>query len=247
MSLRSWPLTLDLMDYIRIAICVCVAAFVCSQGRMPGFFAPLKLGPSVAAEIKEEDPPERDPKYYFQASTVVFRIDNTLFRIHENFLSSEENTLCSRIRQSRSPEIWLDGSSDARAIVLDDIPIEEFRSLLYYFYYERTHQLARELGEVEYLQELLAVSYRTRMPEIFEYASNRLSNLQPPLPPHQRVSLYLRYEDSLSERDWLYPAVAELLGQVEPLDSEQARQVGLELLQMIACMREDMDGDGTFR
>jgi hypothetical protein len=88
------------------------------------------------------------------------------------------------------------------------------------------------------------------MSKIFDYASNRLGNLQPPLPPHQRVSLYLQYEDSLSEPEWLYPAVAELLEQVEPLDSEQARQVELELLQKIAWMREDlrlyMDGDGTF-
>jgi len=30
----------------------------------------------------------------------------------------------------------MNGSSDAKAIVLDDIPIEEFRALLYYFYHE---------------------------------------------------------------------------------------------------------------
>lgn len=109
--------------------------------------------------------------------------------------------------------------------------------------YRRTRSFSRE-GEIEHLEDLLAVSDRTRMSKIREYASERLRNFQPPLLPHKRVALCLRYK--LPERTWLYPAVAELLEQVEPLDSEEAEQVGLALFQKIAWMREDLRryGDG---
>jgi hypothetical protein len=64
------------------------------------------------------------------------KIQGTLFRVHEDFLLSEESTLHSRVCQSRLSRLHANGSSDARAIVLDDIPITEFRALLYYFYHE---------------------------------------------------------------------------------------------------------------
>ena len=188
--------------------------------------------------------------------------------MHENFLSFEENDLWSRIKLIRFLKKWLDGSSDDRAIALDDVPVAEFRALLDYFYHEcvfpfnglldtmlsrlcsgsrRTRNFTRE-AEIGYLQDLLAVSTRIKMVTIFEYASKRLENLQPPLSPHKRILLCQQYSLKLST--WLYPAVAELLEQVEPLNIDEAQQVGLELFQKIAAMREDLrqfrNEDGTF-
>lgn len=106
----------------------------------------------------------------------------------------------------------------------------------------------RREREIKYLQELLAASTRTEMSKIFEYASKRLCNLQPPLPPHRRILLFQQYR--LEPTVWLYPAVVELLERVEPLNIDEAKQVGLELLQKIATLREDLrpyrNDDGTF-
>lgn len=64
------------------------------------------------------------------------KIQGTLFRVHEDFLLFGQSTLRSRVGQSRLPRVHANGSSDARAIVLDDISITEFRALLFYFYHE---------------------------------------------------------------------------------------------------------------
>lgn len=114
--------------------------------------------------------------------------------------------------------------------------------------YRRTRRLTGE-REVNYLQELLAASARIRMFRVLAYASKQIRNLQPPLPPHTRI--FLCQAHSFNKSDWLYPAVAELLEQVEPLNMDEAQLIGLELLQKIAAMREELhsyrDEDGTFR
>lgn len=114
------------------------------------------------------------------------------------------------------------------------------------FGYRRTRELTRE-REIEYLHELLAASSRTQMSKVFEYASKKIINLQPPLPPHRRIFLYQQYP--LTPSVWLYPAIAELIEQVEPLNMDEAQQVGLGLLEKIAAMREAMrpsrNEDGT--
>jgi len=91
---------------------------------------------------------------------------------------------------------------------------------------------------VEYLYELLAIADRVEMSRVRKYAIKRLHNLQPPLPPLRRILLYQEY--TLSQYVWLYPAVAELLERAEPLNPDEAREAGCELLQKIAMMREDL-------
>jgi hypothetical protein len=76
------------------------------------------------------------------------------------------------------------------------------------------------------------------MRKILGYASKQLASLQPPLPPHRRIFLCHQY--SLKPSVWFYPAVVELLEQVEPLNMDEAKQVGLELFQKIAMIREDL-------
>jgi hypothetical protein len=86
------------------------------------------------------------------------------------------------------------------------------------------------------------------MNKIFDYASKRLYNLQPPLPPHKRILLWKQY--SLAKPVWLYPAVVELLERVEPLNLDEAQQIGLELFQKISSIREALatyrSEDGIF-
>ena len=101
---------------------------------------------------------------------------------------------------------------------------------------------------MEYLYELLSIADRTEMSRVRRYAIRRLYNLQPSLPPLRRILLCERY--TLSRSLWLYPAVVELLEQVEPLNPDEAQEAGWELLQKIAMMREALapvrSEDGTF-
>lgn len=62
------------MDYILIAIgAIFVASALLLQRRMTPLTL-FKLGTSIAAEFKEDNPPRRDPEYYFLTSTIIFRV-----------------------------------------------------------------------------------------------------------------------------------------------------------------------------
>lgn len=150
------------MDYL-VSFSAIVKGFFVALATLLTYLASFRTGAAAGIELQpldrppgegEENPPRRDPNYYYLPTTIVFRvcfflgvtpectqsmhvkIQGTLFRVHEDFLISEQSTLRSRVRQSRLPRVHANGSSDARAIVLDDIPITEFRALLHYFYHE---------------------------------------------------------------------------------------------------------------
>lgn len=92
--------------------------------------------------------------------------------------------------------------------------------------------------EMEYLCELLAAADRIEMASVCKYATKRLHGIQPPLSPLKRILLCQEY--SLPPYVWLYPAVVELLERAEPLNLDEAEQVGFELFQKIAMMRETL-------
>jgi hypothetical protein len=234
---------------------------------------------------KEENPPRRDPDYYYQATTIVLKVSFLHHVFYWNILTSSafrsrthsfaytktscflSKVLCGREYVSpASQQVQMNGSSDARAIVLDDIPIGEFRALLYYFYHEyvtrfnspnpsvlskfgsrRIHSLT-PAREVEYLYDLLSIADRTEMSSVRSYAARRLYNLEPQLPPLRRILLYQQF--ALPHLLWLYPAVVELLERAEPLNLDEAEEAGWELLQKIATLREILaplrGEDGTF-
>ncbi|KAG9092566.1 hypothetical protein FS749_015612 [Ceratobasidium sp. UAMH 11750] len=99
-------------------------------GCHPSTIPDMTTGPTEATM----DPPAvRDNGYYFDDGSVIFRVENTLFKIHATRLTSVSEVLHDMLQLPQSPD-FIEGTHDTNPVPLLDVKAEQFRNLLYIFY-----------------------------------------------------------------------------------------------------------------
>ncbi|KAJ7595014.1 hypothetical protein C8J56DRAFT_454550 [Mycena floridula] len=171
----------------------------------------------------------RNETYYFDDELSIFLVENQLFKVQRHFLKEESQAfrwmfLCPP--QSGGKE----GLSDEHAIVLPGVTVQEFESLLDFFYKYHTYD---HLTPINKWINLLSISTR------FDFERSRNRAIQEigsswGLDPIEQIDLAEKYE----VRQWLRPAYAALCQRANPLELSEAMKLGYERTVLIARARE---------
>ncbi|KAN0125696.1 hypothetical protein V8E52_000903 [Russula decolorans] len=167
----------------------------------------------------------RHHKYFFKDGNVTFLVDGTLYCVHRYFFSRDSAYFSTRFDQL--------GIRDHEAlpvtISLGDIERKDFEAFLSILYPEDFEQ--HDLCYEEWKSVL-------HLSSCWDFASIRglaLNNIQPPT-PHDRLLLARTY----SVDHWLNPALSALCERRAPLSLDEARQMNIEDVVLVATVREDI-------
>ncbi|KAF8504683.1 hypothetical protein F5888DRAFT_774080 [Russula emetica] len=166
-------------------------------------------------------------KYFFKDGNVSFLVDGTLYCVHRYFFSRDSVYFSTRfdqlgIRDHEALSITISLSNVERK------DLDAFLSILYPENFEQ-HDLSYEEWK-----SVLHLSTR------WDFASIRrlaLNNIQPPT-PYDRLLLARTY----SVDDWVIPALSALCEREASLSLDEARQMDIEDVVLVATVREDVRG-----
>ncbi|KAG1855692.1 hypothetical protein DFJ58DRAFT_840993 [Suillus subalutaceus] len=120
--------------------------------------------------------PTRHPIYYFNASSHIFQVENTLYKLCSSILSASSNVfrdMFSTMENSRQPEV--DGMCDDKPIHLNGISRETFELFLE-FTFGRMHTGSHSIDELsKFLPKLINLAIKYHIRSIFPYAFQQLA------------------------------------------------------------------------
>ncbi|KAJ2919704.1 hypothetical protein MD484_g666, partial [Candolleomyces efflorescens] len=198
---------------------------------------------------------QRHSKYYFNDDLVIFKVENSLFRVHKHYLIKESEVFQSMFScppDTAGPE----GCTEDKPIVLPEVKVQEFEALLDVFYergycdkepriglpstwFSRGDASKLDADEKAHLRErlqgLLSVADRFGFEEIKGLAIKALEkDSLVKLGPVDKIILAHQFDVS----DWLRPAYTKLCQRSKPLSTTEAGKLGAETAALIAQARE---------
>ncbi|TFK75563.1 hypothetical protein BDN72DRAFT_757466, partial [Pluteus cervinus] len=175
-------------------------------------------------------------------------VEGTLFRVHQHFLVRESEVF-KWMFTNLSEKDGRQGDSDTNPIVLTDVQIDEFESLLDFFY----NGMHDHLGAIaasqksrqppktplsnsspQHLMNLLSISTRFEFDRIRQYATDELQRITNTLDPIDVILLAEKHDVF----QWIAPALSRLCQRDKPLTVVEARKLGFETAILVAEARE---------
>jgi len=173
----------------------------------------------------------RHDTYFFKDGNVTFLIDDTLYCVHRFFFSRDSTYFSERFSKL--------GIRDHEAlpivISIDDVENDDFEALLSVLYPANF-----EAHELSYKQwkSVLHLSTRWGFASLRELALKSIE----PLTSYDQLVLARTY----SVEHWVLPALTALCSRTLPLSLDEARQMSVEDVVLVATVREEIR-DGTLR
>ncbi|KAH9174991.1 hypothetical protein EDB89DRAFT_429439 [Lactarius sanguifluus] len=169
--------------------------------------------------------------YFFKDGNVTFLIDGTLYCVHRYFFSRDSVYFSTRFAQLDIR----DHEALPTIISLGDIERKDFEALLSVLY-----PVDFEGHELTYEQwkSVLHLSTHWGFTSLRKLA---LNSIKPPT-PHDRLVLARAY----SVNHWVLPALTALCERTLPLSLDEAQQMAMEDVILVARVREEIRG-GTLR
>ncbi|KAF8504688.1 hypothetical protein F5888DRAFT_1903604 [Russula emetica] len=167
----------------------------------------------------------RHHKYFFQDGNVTYLVDDTLYCVHRYFFSRDSVYFSTLFDQLG----FRDHEALPITISLGNTERKNFDAFLSILYPENFEQ-----HDLSYEEWKFVLHLSTR----WDFASIRrlaLNNIQPPT-PHDRLLLARTY----SIDEWVNPALSELCERRAPLSLDEARQMDIEDVVLVATVREDI-------
>ncbi|KAI0250023.1 hypothetical protein BJV78DRAFT_1128651 [Lactifluus subvellereus] len=172
-----------------------------------------------------DDPFLRHDKYFFNDGNITFLVDDTLYCVHRYFFSRDSEYFSTRFAQL--------GIRDHEAlptiISLGDIERKDFEAFLSVIYPENFEQ--HNLSYEEW-KSMLHLSTRWGFASLRKLA---LASIKPPTPYDQ-----LLLARSYSVEYWVLPALSALCERTAPLSLDEARQMRIEDVVLVATVRENI-------
>jgi len=186
--------------------------------------------PPAEGGSASDSPDARDPTYYLQDEMLVFSVENRLFKVHRRFLEKYSSKFRS-ILESGSRK----GKSNEDPIVLEDVTVKEFTSLLNFFYLGMFY---RDIL-LEELTALLAISTRYDFKAIRSQVIEEISEEITSVAPVARISLDQQHKVGL----WSHGAFVELCARSDPLEESEGQKLGLATTVKVLQARERYQKD----
>ncbi|KAI9465239.1 hypothetical protein BJY52DRAFT_1183824 [Lactarius psammicola] len=192
---------------------------------LPGFSEEGKMSRGVRAT--PDDSFIRHDAYFFKDGNVTFLIDGTLYCVHRYFFSRDSVYFSTRFAQL---DIH-DHEALPAIISISDIERKDFEALLSILYPANF-----EAHELTYEQWKSVLRLSTR----WGFASLRKLALKSITPPtaHDQFVLARTY----SVDHWVLPALTALCERTLPLSLDEARQMSMEDVILVATVREEIRG-----
>ncbi|KAI9465231.1 hypothetical protein BJY52DRAFT_1209647 [Lactarius psammicola] len=170
---------------------------------------------------------KRHDTYFFKDGNVTFLIDGMLYCVHRYFFSRDSIYFSTRFAQL--------GIRDHEAlptiISISDIERKDFEALLSVLY-----PASFEAHELTYEQWRSVLHLSTR----WGFASLRKLALKSIKPPTSHVQFVLARTYSIDH--WVLPALTALCKRTLPLSLDEARQMSMEDVILVATVREEIRG-----
>ncbi|KAH9976128.1 hypothetical protein BGW80DRAFT_1291526 [Lactifluus volemus] len=201
-----------------------------ADSRIKGALTSLVIEPSGSGG-RASAHPETDPsftkheKYFFKDGNVTFLVDGSLYCVHRYFFSRDSVYFSTRFAQLDIR----DHEALPTIISLGDIEREDFEAFLSVIYPEDFEE--PDLSYKEWKSVL-------HLSTLWGFASLRklaIRSIYPPT-PHDRLLLARTY----SVDHWVLPALTALCERNTPLSLDEARQMSIEDVVLVATVREDI-------
>ncbi|KAI0292798.1 hypothetical protein BC826DRAFT_911330 [Russula brevipes] len=172
----------------------------------------------------------RHSEYYIYGGDIIFRVEDTLFRVHRYFFTRESAFFRSKLPHPPPPGDFSKGYSDAHPLVLEDALEVDFERFLWVFY---NPKYSLYDATAEQWTSIVKLAHQWDFTAIKALAVRELERLA--IPPLQKIAIYHRY---LIDRTLLRAAYAAFATRVEPITIEEGQELGLETALQLARARE---------
>ncbi|KAF8270207.1 hypothetical protein EI94DRAFT_816055 [Lactarius quietus] len=167
----------------------------------------------------------RSSKYFFKDGNVTFLVDGFLYCVHRFFFSRDSEYFSTRFAQLEVR----DHEALSTIISLGDIECEDFEAFLSVLYPENfeEHDLSYEQW-----RSVLDLTTRWGFDSLRKLALTSIK----PRTAYDRLLLARKY----AVDDWVIPALTGLCDRASPLSLDEAREMSIEDVVLIATVREDI-------
>ncbi|CAE6469463.1 unnamed protein product [Rhizoctonia solani] len=194
----------------------------------------VNKGTTELAGTSNEEIVVKHPKFFFDNTLVVLQIENVQFNVHKyQLLKSETFADMFKIAEESGgdSEEPAEGSSPEKPIKMDGVSAQDFESLLTVLYANHfsTHQ-------PEPTASLIIPAFRLANMWNFKELRDYLMPLaEQVLNDASKISFAREFH----VQQWIVPAFVRLCHRKEPLDTDEAKMVGLEGVLLISRIREE--------
>ncbi|KAH9941619.1 uncharacterized protein BXZ73DRAFT_41670 [Epithele typhae] len=171
----------------------------------------------------------RDAFYY---DTVVFQVENTLFRLPRQKIANESETFRELLSQPAQ------GSSDEEPIKLKRVTVADFRSFLaVLFPAPRNREYNRPVSKsTEEWKSVFELASRWRFASIRAVA---VRELEPKIEGQKNAIAWVLLARRCNVRSWLVYALTGLVKREQPLDAKDIDSLGVSTFMALMKLREE--------
>jgi len=194
---------------------------------------------SQVAKASPSPPVVRDDSFYF--SIVVFRVENTLFKIPSHILSDHSDVFQAMFSLPIGESI-AGGLTDDDPIVLEGITSFDFKQLLKALYSQTVlspwtstipNQVSSQLPvTLEEWTPVLRLSDQWNMTAVHQFAIEKMAVMS--MDPVDRLALALEFDI----KPWMMPALNALAQRPEPIVRRDIDKLRLDVVLQIVEVRE---------
>ncbi|KAI5122318.1 hypothetical protein M0805_002485 [Coniferiporia weirii] len=157
---------------------------------------------SYSLSTSEEGGILRHDEYYIPSGDIVFKVEDTLFRVHRYFFERDSPVFEDMLSLPQSSDNALEGVSDENPIRLPQVTATEFAHFLWVFYNPKYSVYDAPLDA---WIAILQLAHRWEFAEVRELAFRELNRMHIPLVT--RLVLAEKYD---AAPDWYAKALVEL-------------------------------------
>ncbi|EKM75366.1 hypothetical protein AGABI1DRAFT_132267 [Agaricus bisporus var. burnettii JB137-S8] len=193
--------------------------------------------------------PVRAESFYFDDDPMaIFLVDNQLFKVHRHFFIEGSQIFRDMFSQGKTCE-EAEGMSDDKPILLPNVTVKEFKTLLRYFYAMKSPTSNKKLladvfaFEQDEKLALLSVAHQFCFDQIYEYILGEIE------PGTFSVVDRVRLGDKYGLKDWISSAYKVILERTadQKLSQEEAHALGfdraVEVLEAKISILHEVHGD----
>ncbi|KAG6857751.1 hypothetical protein H0H87_004167 [Tephrocybe sp. NHM501043] len=176
---------------------------------------------------------QRNYRFYLTGGDVHFLVEKQLFRVHRYFFERESRVFREQIQMPPTDGGPRDGDEEAMAIVLDDISVAAFETLLSVFYNPKYSLFD---WTVEEWISVLELTQKWEFREVHNLAIRELEK-QTQIPLIERIVLYQRFD---VDQNLLVPLYGQLCSRPEALSNDECEALGMNATVLIFRTRESL-------
>ncbi|CUA75513.1 Plexin-A2 [Rhizoctonia solani] len=204
---------------------------------------------SIEAEVKEwvengwtanSETIVKHPKFFFDNTLIVIQIENVQFNVHKYQLLKSDTfrDMFTIAEQSGADaEEPREGSSTENPIKMEGVSAEDFESLLTVLYANNQLSFPSHFSSHQPEPSASLIIPAFRLANMWNFSELR-EYLMPLAEQVLNDASKIAFAREFHVQQWIVPAYVRLCHRKEPLDSDEAKMIGLEGLLLISRIRE---------